>query len=322
MKIGALLIFKNESLFLKNYMNNIKGFADFVVGYDDNSNDDSKDLFKKHGGILIDTLSSSNFANGGQDLMRNLVLEKGRSLGGSHFCVLDADERLFANSKTELKSKLNSLLPGQKLALDWINLWGDFETFCTNGWPWAPRKKAFFFRENNNMAYPIKKKHKDSYHLDRLPNFRNAPKWVTLDQPNFAILHLQHVNFEYAEIKKIWYQFIEMKKTPFASAHINRKYDDSRKKLATFKKVPPEWNAMLTLEKNSFNIKTDWRYLEILTMIEEYSTKYFEKLNVWDNEKLRELWFEQNKHEPISSFNSIGIDKIKWFFERVARKIR
>ena len=321
MKIGALLIFKNESHYLQNYMNNVNKFADFVVGYDDKSHDDSKEIFIKNGGILVDSLLEQNFSNGGQDNMRNLVLEEGRSLGGTHFCVLDADERLLFASNIALKSNLNSLLPGQKLALDWINIWGNLENYCTHGWPWAPRKKAFFFRDEKNMSYPIHKKHKDSYHLDRLPNKKDAPRWLSLNQPEFGVLHLQHANFELTEIKKIWYQFIELRQTSFAAAYINQKYDDSKKNLAKYEKVPSEWNLLLSEEGNSQNIDNDWRLHEILEMIDVYGIKFFEKLNVWDNKMLKSLWHEIYIGEPQVSFTFTRTERLRWAIEKIKRKI-
>ena len=104
LKIIALLPFKNEAHNLSAYMKNILKLADLVIGYDDNSSDNSLKIFKDLGGLPISFALEDNFARGGQYKIRNELLNKGRELGGTHFIVLDADE-VFNENFTDILHK-------------------------------------------------------------------------------------------------------------------------------------------------------------------------------------------------------------------------
>ena len=56
---------------------------------------------------------------------RNWLLKTGREIGGTHFVVIDADEMFTANFQKNflLHSLILRLNPGDRLKLNWIQLW-------------------------------------------------------------------------------------------------------------------------------------------------------------------------------------------------------
>lgn len=321
MKLIALVIFKNEENFLAGYMENLSQYVDAIVGYDDGSEDSSLLSFVSHGGIIADARAEQSFSDGGHDEMRQIVLDKGRDMGGTHFIILDVDERLYCSNKFFFLEHLKHLKSGQKLALDWINLWNSYDSYCIQGFPFAPRKKAFLFCDNSEMKYPVKIKHKDIFHFDRLPRMKNAEKWMLMDSEKTVVLHLQHLNFDQVKIKKIWYQILELIENPYSAVYLNNLYKDSTPmdfKTAPSKKV---WRDSFSTEINKYNFENDWRYIEILQKFDVYGIKFFEKLNIWEYDSLKTLWNEQSEIPPKIAIKYSAIDFIRWKTELLLRRI-
>lgn len=51
--IAALLAFRNEEIFMETYMLHMSKFADIILGFDDDSSDNSRDIFLRNGGIFV-----------------------------------------------------------------------------------------------------------------------------------------------------------------------------------------------------------------------------------------------------------------------------
>ena len=62
-KVIALLMFRNEEANIPTFMRNVLPFVDEILGYDDNSTDESASLFLKNGGILIQFTPTAVWAN-------------------------------------------------------------------------------------------------------------------------------------------------------------------------------------------------------------------------------------------------------------------
>lgn len=321
MKLISLVIFKNEKQLLSGFMNNLSQHVDAIVGYDDGSEDSSLFDFVSHKGIIAETKAKLSFSNGGQDEIRQIVLEKGRELGGTHFIILDIDERLYCSDKVFFLQSLKQLKPGQKVALDWVNLWNSYDEYCIQGYPLEPRKKAFIFRDHPQMKYPFGVKHKDIFHFDRLPNMKNAEKWMPMDSEKAVVLHLQHLNLDRIKIKKIWYQVLELIANPYSAVHINNLYKDGTPEdfaTAPTKKV---WRDVFLSEINEYSVENDWRYIETLHKIDIHGIQFFEKLDIWKFEKFEELWNEKMKRFPKIASRYDPIDFIKWKIELFLRRI-
>ena len=313
MKLGALLIFKNEKDVILGYMSNVSQFADIVVGYDDGSTDGSAELFTKLGGELILEKSSKNYGDGGQYEMRQLTLEYARRLGCTHFVVLDADERLYFSDKKILYLNLENLEAGQKLAIDWVNLWNSFDEYCAFGGHWAPRKKSFFLKDHPRMTYLTFDGHKDIFHSDRLPIMPNAKKWQELNQPDFAVLHLQFGNPRKNLTQKAWYQALELIKQPYAAAFINQVYNTDKKYLIETEPIPVGWNDVLKIDSSkSYVLEDDWRYKQVLIEFDKRGIEFFEKLDFWYDEVFSKLWEEKKSIPPRIAKYPTPLEKILW----------
>ncbi len=56
---------------------------------------------------------------------RDLLLQTGRAIGGTHFVLLDYDEYFSANCVTNglLRERISALQPGQSLFVPWVEMW-------------------------------------------------------------------------------------------------------------------------------------------------------------------------------------------------------
>lgn len=289
MKIAALLPFKNELENLELYFDGVSKIADEVIGYDDSSTDGSREKFLNLGGKLIKTNFSDSFVNGKEKLVRTKLLNSGRESNSTHFILLDADEILYYREKDYLMEFIKQLKPGQKLALDWVNLWGSYSQFCTEGKPWEPRQKAFIFMDHKKINYMRRSFRSSIFHFDRIPSFRNAPKWISGDITDFAVIHTQFANLEKAQIKQIWYKMVELINRPKSEKLINSKYKDSVSPKVVTSKIPDEWKRLLGGAPKNYSLSTDWRYLQIVNLFDEFGMDFFKNLDIWQVNEMKAL---------------------------------
>ena len=61
--------------------------------------------------------------------------------------------------------------------------------------------------------------------------------------------------------------------------------------------MPEEWYKNYPLP-DIFNIVKDWRFERINSYFEEYGPEYFEKLNIWHLNELRQIFINKVGREP------------------------
>ena len=287
-KVCALVPFKNESHNFKTFFQNLDKVVDLVLGFDDNSIDDSKGIFKEFGGILIDYKGESHWGRGGQRLVRNKLLETGRNLGGTHFLILDADEFLSSNYLDNAKNDILNLSPGKALALPWVNLWKSFDQVCGQGTPWAPMLKDFAFADSENTSYP-----EGLIHFSRTPISAIDGAWI---KSNFdgAVIHTQFAQWKRTQLKQAWYRCLELVYTQQKARHVNFTYEITKEKMVnSVVKINKDWIEGITFPSDLEDFELDWHAKEILNWFEEKGPIFFERLDIWHIKPLRD-YFEAN----------------------------
>jgi len=126
-RIVGLVPVRNEARRIAFCLRALAMFTDTIVVLDDDSGDSTLAVVN---GLREECRIERVIAKDGAWLRnethdRNLLLDAGRAIGGTHFVVLDADEAFTSNllDGDELRSQIMQLAPGESIALHWIQLW-------------------------------------------------------------------------------------------------------------------------------------------------------------------------------------------------------
>lgn len=134
-KIVGLVEVRNVERTVATFLSALSLTVDSIVLIDDHSSDATRSAIldfnmKVHrigaGRPVVEVLlnKSGNWVRD-ELLDRQLLLEAGRHVGGTHFVVLDYDEYLSANCVENglLRNTILSLNPGESLYLPWVEVW-------------------------------------------------------------------------------------------------------------------------------------------------------------------------------------------------------
>lgn len=302
MKIVALLTAKNESWIIDNCLNSLSKISDLIIAIDDNSEDNTASILSSYEVILIPP--KKNLYHGwGEYSNRQLLLEKGREMGGTHFIILDADESFTENFIKDARSIIFSLKKGQKLEMQWLALWKNTSHYIDdNRSVFSNNFKDFIFCDNGENY------NQDFMHLPRTP-ITNNNNSIRLDLIYGAVLHYQFSDWKRFQLKQAWYRCSELIEFPNNEISINSKYsitNDSKYKLTKIdenmapKKLKIEY---LKLAKYS------WHYQRMLEYFNKFGVVFFEKLEIWHTEDLENIFISITGRRPRKFFHILNLLK-------------
>jgi FkbM family methyltransferase len=281
-KIVALLPGHNDARFLPNCLRAIACYADAVVYLDDASDDNSIEIVQslaKECRVEQIITKSSWVRNPAAD--RNILLQAGREIGGTHFILLDADEMFTANCMQDNKIRLHilSLKEGESLILNWVQLWRslDFYRFDNSVWTW--NYKDFAFCDDGVCSYAP-----GFLHEKRTPNDLKGMRWV-IQGYNYGVLHFQFVNWENLLIKQAWYRCMERIHDPQRSVQqLNEQYGQSKDETNLgLLPAPVTWfEGYSFFDRSVFAQKELWRENDVMKWFATYGIEYFIGLDIWD----------------------------------------
>lgn len=304
MKIISLLTAKNESWVIENCLKSLVIVSDEIIAIDDHSTDDTKKILKNYNVKIIEPYEKSKHG-WNEYLNRQLLLNKGREIGGTHFIVLDADEAFSYNFIYNSKNIILSLQPGQKLNLQWLALWKSSTQYLDDSKSiFSNNFKDFIFCDNGENY------EKTFLHLPRTPISKNNSKKI--DLVDGAVLHFQFTDWRRFQLKQAWYYCSELIEYPETEAEINKKYSitkDNNYKLTKLSKSLLSLTPKLEFLKSE---KDSWHYNEIVNFFYKFGILYFEKLDIWDNEDLLKIFLiKENRHPKNQYFLLDFINRCK-----------
>ena len=270
MKIIALMPVKNEDWILRTSLSSLVGFVDEIVVLNDGSADNTTDIVKHYGGIVLETKwGEEKHIN--MSRRRQFLLDEGRKRGGSHFVWLDADETFSTNFLSNAKRVISLLKPGMKLSLRWVALWKSFDKYRTNG-IYGNLYKDFIVCDSPEMSFGNK-----FLSEDRTPGPSN--NIIKISENEGVVLHFQFAAWNRNQMKQVWYRCSELIEGSRSAKRINNAYsltlDDPRAKLSF---VPKSWVDGITMpvEFESFG----WHYKAIINYFDKYGIEFFEPLQI------------------------------------------
>ena len=127
MKIFALVCVRNESETIRVFAHETLRFVDGILFLDDCSSDSTItqiNLIKSTTEKTVEVLTKGSWL-WNEASNRNQLLEFGRSLGGTHFLTIDADELLTSNLHQigGIRAIGERMSPGDSLEFQWLQLW-------------------------------------------------------------------------------------------------------------------------------------------------------------------------------------------------------
>jgi glycosyltransferase involved in cell wall biosynthesis len=310
MKIAALIPFRNEEFNLPNCLSSLIGVADFVLGHDDSSSDNSRNVFEDLGGQMIGEHSGLSFSNGDERAIRDLLLTEARKRGATHFLFIDADEVLSDSLRESLRDYCSSLSPGQKILIQWVNLASDENSYFNDQSVFRPLDKDFVIRDHASVFFLSEG---GVLHFGRTPNSQSSMPPQIIPPSRGVILHLQHLDEDLYQIKQVRYKCVELIHGTNSAFQINENSAFTLDRSVIISKLPSEFSVR-KLVFTSNGIAAIEVQTELIKLFQQYGVKYFEKLEIWHVKVLSE-YFVSTVGRPPHSFTASK------FFRRIWLKL-
>ncbi len=282
-KIVGLVPARNEKHTIGTCLKVLSLYTDAIVYLDDASDDNTVSVVESLAADCnIEKIIKKPQWYRDEPGDRNKLLQIGRQIGGTHFIVIDSDEIFTANclDKNFLRNKILDLRPGERLKLNWIQLWRGIDKyrFDTSVWTW--NYKDFIFCDDGVCSY-----NSEFIHTPRTPNNLKG-KTHTLTGYQYGVMHFQFVNWRNLLIKQAWYRCLERIRDPKKPVYkINQRYAASKNenKLST-KIAPHQWfnkyNKLVNLQV--YEEPEYWRERQIINWFKTFGKEYFKDLDIWD----------------------------------------
>lgn len=289
---------KNEALFLGTSLSALKKIVDEIIILDDSSSDNSVEIANTFGCYIFSyKFSNEKFVD--MSFRRQLLLNKGREHGGTHFVWLDGDESFSANFLNIARKKILDLKPGQKMLLLWVTLWKTYEKYVVDNSAYAGLFKDFVVCDKPNMSF-----NKNFLSESRTPS--PTDEIVKISPIDGVVLHFQFISWYKNQLKQAWYRCSELIEGSRSAKRINNTYritlDD--KKIKT-KEIPKEWIRGLIFPDGAENMHNSWHFNAILNFFDKYGIQFFEPLQIWHIDKLHYEFLKRTGREPkIKTFCS------------------
>lgn len=131
-KIVALVEMRNVDRALYGFLRSLEPVVDSIIVLDDHSTDRSRaDIFEMchirgQRACKVEVMLNKTGPWVREELRdRELLLQMGRRIGGTHFVLLDYDEYFSANcvDSGRLRKQIGMLKPGESLFVPWVEIW-------------------------------------------------------------------------------------------------------------------------------------------------------------------------------------------------------
>lgn len=298
-KIVGLVTVRNESAIIGQCLRCLSRFTDEIIVLDDASTDQTISVCQSlKGDCNIRHIIGKRIWYRDEPNDRNRLLNAGRSIGGTHFIVIDADEIFTSNfiDNDELRNALLSLAPGDALEVQWLQLWRDTIRYRNDNSVWSNSYKSIAFADNWSSFYSS-----EFIHTPRIPGgLRGRTRRMT--GPITGLMHFQFVCWRNLLIKQAWYRCLERIRLPNKPASdINLRYRPSKDETGIIlSPARPEWFARYDdFDHTCYQTPDSWRFDQVLAWFSQYGKQHFEELEIWDVD-----WNPETPTDPPSSTGS------------------
>lgn len=298
MKLIALLPAKDEEWILPAFISSVKPVVDEIVAVDNGSSDSTPELLEA-AGAYVEVNAVESGTSWAENLIRQQLLEIGRSRGGTHFLCLDADEALTSPSARSLRGAAERLEPAQKLAMQWLALWKDHRAYRVDrGSVWSNNFKDFLFRDSPELTF-LARGDDRGWGTLRTPGKNDSTDWLRMPVESAAVAHFQFVPWDRVQAKQAWYRCCELVARPHSAVAINAMYEPSLDDPeARLEPIPDRWLSEVDVPVGIEDMPVAWHLDAIYKMFDEMGSRFFEPLQIWHISQLRERFVRETGREP------------------------
>ncbi len=292
MKVITLVPVKNESWILDFSLKNFSLFSDEILLLDDASEDDSVAVASAYPKVKVIPYKD-NDPHVNMSKRRTKLLEAGRASGGTHFVCLDADEVISDGLTKNIRGELLQLSAGQKLLLPWILINRSLEDFVYSK-EYEDNYKDFAFCDDKKVSFIDR-----ALSEERTPGNNDSAKKIDFEKG--CVYHFQNIPLKRNQYKQAWYRCNELLEGVKSPRRINMIYDFT-KDLSSKNAVRVtdsfiEENKVLIQKEADFSLPLQ----RIVNLFEEKGILYFEPLDIWYLEELRQLFLKKTGRAPRAS---------------------
>lgn len=280
-KIVGLIAARNEEHIIQQCLQALSLYTDAIVFLDDASTDNTLAIVQSVATRYhIETILCNTQWFRDEPGDRNKLLQAGRTIGGTHFIVIDADELFTANflPNNKLKKHILSLKEGDKLVVPWIQLWRSHTQYRDDKSVWASSQKVVAFCDDKSCFYQS-----EFIHTAPAP-YNLKGEIILFTDRSYGLLHFQFVNWENLLLKQAWYACLERIRFPKKlCCEINQRYapaiDETNINLV---KADLDWlNGYVFFDESVYQKPSSWRKNQVCEWFNEYGKDYFAELNIW-----------------------------------------
>jgi Flp pilus assembly protein TadD len=281
-RIVGLVPGRNEAPRLPFCLRALARYTDAIVYLDDASEDDSVKVVESLAAeCRVERILRKDHWHLDEPGDRNRLLKAGREIGGTHFISVDADEAFTSNCAQDgyLRKLILALLPGDQIAVNWIQLWRDIRHFRCDDSVWTWNYKGVVFCDDGACQ------HSSAFvHTPRVPG-NLAGATYRLSGYAHGLMHFQFVNWHNLLVKQAWYRCLERVRDPQKpAAAINQQYGQSTsEKGIRLRVAPQEWlSGYPEFKMAPFMEREWWRERQVRKWFEERGSEQFMDLDIWD----------------------------------------
>ena len=116
------------------------------------------------------------------------------------------------------------------------------------------------------------------------------------------VIHFQYTDWNKNQLKQAWYRCLELIEGKRSARRINNTYsitlETGREKISN---IPKAWHFNLKKAlKLDINVSQSWYFKEIISFFEKYGVGFFEDLQIWHIQELKNYFIQKNVREPKS----------------------
>lgn len=289
MKITTLVPVKNESWILRFSLKNFSIFSDEIIILDDNSSDELPEITKEYPKVRIVPFKTEE-EHIDMSLRRNILLNEGRNSGGTHFVFLDADETFSDSFANNLREKIASAKRGETLYLPWIFVMQDDGDLCFNS------KEKLFYKDFIFYDDGVSTYKKQFLSEERTPGDHARKRYFPFEIG--YVLHFQKLAQKRNQMKQAWYRCNELTEGSRSAKRINATYRHSKESPVLSKELIKDDFTSSNFNKITKNANYDFYIQQIVTLFKQKNITFFEPLDIWHINELRELFIKEVGRNP------------------------
>ena len=220
---------------------------------------------------------------------REALLRLGRSHGGTHFALVDADEILTANAVLGIRAEVCQLMAGECLDVPMIPVWGGLDAQRADHCVWTRSWLTVAFRDCPALSWQPLHDGYQHHHRSPFASLPTARRPVagTLQRrggiSTGGVMHLQFADRARLRAKHALYKMQEVLRWPDRESveDVDAKYNQAlNEEGLVLKPVPPEWWS--GHKKNLIRIGVEpWQRAECRKLLSKWGPERFQGLTLW-----------------------------------------